>query len=1290
MARVSWDASEDTTGSMDRAKAASREDKAAAGKETAVSRAVAEDDTALLLAAVGSFRKEGSDASRMLDQEMSTRLLHLACKHDAVQCARLLLEGGHGITASPVDARDQLTRTPLQVAAEAHSARCIELLLSKNARTDLKLVDGRPLLALEIALLSRRAQVKWSLDNSIEDPLFSLQEKDLNVVRLLAEKTREVGEVAYRYAMEGRVTVLAMLLLVAEEKISAPVSVVIEGVRTKKSIYYSIVDEALSIGDAPARDSNERRKALLSEIQLLNQFGAALWRDRNIDKRSLPPLLKAAKVGDVNVTKMLLMGDVDVNEADPEGNTALHWCLSGSSSTQEPRIVWLLLKNGARVFQGNKLGLTPVHSAAAKGNYKALQSLLLHAQDCVDTPSKTKETPLFLAVKNGSLDCVKLLLRSGASTKVQNLRKQRPIDVATSQDMHFILTSANVVPWNRSSHPKKSVTNKESCKEFLEDFGDYDSDDLNESFTGLKTSASHRDFRSSNGSAQGGKSKNHCVPKQGSKFVPRPNHWLKHDYTRKIFVGGLPLSVGAEYLTEFFTAEFGPVEEAVVIGIRMGDRVQPQGFGFVKFKREEDVISAKETHHVYMLGKRVEVKDAVARGFLPAEIQKTASFRHHSQEVPKVTHHMLDGELKEEHYIRKRRPLPEKCLPSWFFIFRKWLPGFLADAIERLGDRYPLSSLKGDFRAICRMELDQGTLGYPKLSDFMHSLPGICRMCVVPVGSGPATHMVLLPPVSRPKYVPLLEPFSFDHDELPESVSDHQSPRSPLTTNITEDSLRNTDSQKGDTCSESNVQSHQGDECCGSNTESQQYSASTDNGSLPSEVAFGTTDLVELVQTREHDLIAPASTRRFDFLELVSTREPNVIETVSLNQKIVSEPLTDLLQSGHTRRVGMIDSRSTCLGDFLVERVAEIPTRHINEDSNAQIFVVGCHGQLTLQVDLKKKTSSMIQAYEEKTGINHEYQYFIYERKVIDPDDTLSCYGIEKGSTIHACSRLRGGASMTLGQYLNRYKDDLLEDVILPDGRAYPVMKPEPSGVLRSWLKCFTTAFSKGYCWGENFLLSNFKVVNGKVEVIKEAKHQIRTDFLQAHLRKIDETIRWYFCRDGERFPPYLDELCDFLKLRRGLVLSEDAKEFIDDHVCFMNSYERGMLGIKLYKKLNSLSPGQKLKLLRALEKIAWDLSLMDDVDKLPLLCDIIVQVKAEGKPFPRTILGGFRLLRDYFAHIPEHQYDKATKPWKRKFRIYIGIDLMIPEPHQQCNNNPRMTGKQFKNVKVRSGSVNE
>lgn len=171
------------------------------GRDNGISRAVADDDTALLLSAVESFRNEalgrlrkGSEASRILDQEMSTRLLHLACRHDAVECVRLLLDGGHGITAALVDARDQLMRTPLHIAAETHSARCIQLLLSRNARTDLRVVDGRPLIALEVALFMQcflfRVQVDWSLDNSLDDLLAS------------------------RYAMEGRVAALAMLLLV--------------------------------------------------------------------------------------------------------------------------------------------------------------------------------------------------------------------------------------------------------------------------------------------------------------------------------------------------------------------------------------------------------------------------------------------------------------------------------------------------------------------------------------------------------------------------------------------------------------------------------------------------------------------------------------------------------------------------------------------------------------------------------------------------------------------------------------------------------------------------------------------------------------------------------------------------------------------------------------------------------------------------------------------------------------------------------------------------------------------
>ncbi|XP_024369950.2 uncharacterized protein [Physcomitrium patens] len=90
-----------------------------------------------------------------------------------------------------------------------------------------------------------------------------------------------------------------------------------------------------------------------------------------------------------------------------------------------------------------------------------------------------------------------------------------------------------------------------------------------------------------------------------------------------------------------------------------------------------------------------------------------------------------------------------KCI--WLNTFKEWLPGFLGRVSMRLkeGEWYPLSSLKGDFRAICGMELDHVSLGFEKLSDFVRSFSDLCRMKIVPVGRGPATHMVLLPPLTR-------------------------------------------------------------------------------------------------------------------------------------------------------------------------------------------------------------------------------------------------------------------------------------------------------------------------------------------------------------------------------------------------------------------------------------------------------------------------------------------------------------------------------------------------------------
>lgn len=67
---------------------------------------VAVDYAALLLLAVGSFRKKSIDLLCDLSgHEISMRCLPLVYKHDTMECSRLLLKRGHGIPASLADTR---------------------------------------------------------------------------------------------------------------------------------------------------------------------------------------------------------------------------------------------------------------------------------------------------------------------------------------------------------------------------------------------------------------------------------------------------------------------------------------------------------------------------------------------------------------------------------------------------------------------------------------------------------------------------------------------------------------------------------------------------------------------------------------------------------------------------------------------------------------------------------------------------------------------------------------------------------------------------------------------------------------------------------------------------------------------------------------------------------------------------------------------------------------------------------------------------------------------------------
>lgn len=233
------------------------------------------------------------------------------------------------------------------------------------------------------------------------------------------------------------------------------------------------------------------------------------------------------------------------------------------------------------------------------------------------------------------------------------------------------------------------------------------------------------------------------------------------ELTRKIFVGGLPCSLDSDGLSKFFEEQFGSVEDAIVIEAQAGYQIQSRGFGFVTFKEKKSVSAAVSAHYVAIMGKQVEIKSAVPKSLI-AEFQKLPP---RQQELQNIQSKPQEGRTEQISWVnvvlRKQKKMSsnesqaysgDQITPAWVSTFKKWLPLFLNEVSNRLkeGEWYPLSSLKGDFRATCGLELDHTSLGYPKLSDFMRSFSSICHMKVVPIGGrGPATHMVLLPNYPR-------------------------------------------------------------------------------------------------------------------------------------------------------------------------------------------------------------------------------------------------------------------------------------------------------------------------------------------------------------------------------------------------------------------------------------------------------------------------------------------------------------------------------------------------------------
>ncbi|HEX5107208.1 MAG TPA: ankyrin repeat domain-containing protein [Vicinamibacterales bacterium] len=125
-------------------------------------------------------------------------------------------------------------------------------------------------------------------------------------------------------------------------------------------------------------------------------------------------LADAVKTGDRAAVRALLQKKADVNEAEADGTTPLHWAVR----SDDLEMVRLLLSAGATARAGNRYGVTPLQVAAVNGNAPVIELLLKSGAD-PNAVLPEGETVLMTAARTGRVDALKVLLDAGADVSAR-------------------------------------------------------------------------------------------------------------------------------------------------------------------------------------------------------------------------------------------------------------------------------------------------------------------------------------------------------------------------------------------------------------------------------------------------------------------------------------------------------------------------------------------------------------------------------------------------------------------------------------------------------------------------------------------------------------------------------------------------------------------------------------------------------------------------------------------------------------------------------------------------------
>jgi len=125
----------------------------------------------------------------------------------------------------------------------------------------------------------------------------------------------------------------------------------------------------------------------------------------------------AAMRGDREAVRTALARKADVNAAQVDGTTALHWAVE----RDDVELAELLLIAGAHVSARTREGVTPLRLAAINGSARMLGRLIKSGADPNAPLTPARDTALMLAARTGKTDAIRLLLEAGADINAQEI-----------------------------------------------------------------------------------------------------------------------------------------------------------------------------------------------------------------------------------------------------------------------------------------------------------------------------------------------------------------------------------------------------------------------------------------------------------------------------------------------------------------------------------------------------------------------------------------------------------------------------------------------------------------------------------------------------------------------------------------------------------------------------------------------------------------------------------------------------------------------------------------------------